>query len=462
VVEPGGCDAVLTADVDGQVIVQGLGYTHDDGLDHSGETLCIPSGTYQHLDFNGLQGSEGRPVRITNCGAGQVVVDGAGLNSTLEAHGSRYLHLTGTGDPSEEHGFLLRNAGAGRMGIDMQQGVSDVEVDHFEIEGPAYAGIAIRNYPYCDAELGRDLFTQYDTRIHHNYVHDVDGEGLYIGPSHYHKESSPTSEGCAGIPEAALRGVQVHHNTVEDVGRDGIQVGGAIEELAIYNNVIRRYALLGDYGHIGGLQINPGSVGRIYANRIESGEGGLPDNAIQFAGGEDGPTYLYNNVLVGSKIPFVALSRMGGLESPVHLLNNTMVSRDGGGMPLYLYCDAERVQEFSVTNNVFTAHEHAGNFLFSDGDGQVWSKIVDSNSANCLINGDQYDNDLDENQQIPGNLYLQDPTEVGFVDFEGGDLHLEGTSEAVARGENLSAIFTEDFDGEDRGDGPYDLGAYRY
>jgi hypothetical protein len=358
------------------------------------------------------------------------------------------------------------NPGAGRMVIDMQQGVSDIEIEYFEVAGPAYAGIAIRTYPYCDAEHGRDVFTQYNTFIHHNHVHDVGGEGLYIGPSHYFLEHSPTSdESCApGIPEAALRGVEVHHNTIEDVGRDGIQVGAAIEGMRIHNNVVRRYGLSGDYGHTGGIQINPGSVGRVFSNHIESVSGGTTDNAIQFAGGEDGPTYLYNNLIVGTKTAFIALSRMGNADSPVHFLNNTVLnSHAEGSHTMTLFCSETWVQDFTFKNNIFANYDLVGSYIYTSSTGEIWTALVGGGSASsCPINGRVHENDLDENQKIAGNLYVQDPTEVGFVDLVTGDYHLDSTSPAIGTGENLGDIFTEDFEGHERGDGAFDMGAYKY
>jgi len=351
------------------------------------------------------------------------------------------------------------------MGIDMATGASDIEVDYFEITGPAYAGIAIRSYPYCDETLGREVFTQYNTIIHHNFVHEIDGEGFYIGPSHYYEETSPTStDECApGIPEAALRVVEVYHNTVEDVGRDGIQVGAAIEGMSIHHNLVRRYALAGDSGHIGGIQVNPGSVGRVFANLIMSADDDVADNAIQFAGGEDGPTYLYNNIIVGTSTAFMALSRLGNEDSEVHFLNNTVVSEPEGGKTLTLFCDDTWVQDFFFQNNIFTDYAHVGNYIYTDSSDQVWTALVgNGNAANCPLNGLVHENDLDENHELDGNLYLQDPTEVGFIDRDGGDYHLAQTSPAVGTGEDLSAIFTDDFDGNDRGDGSFDMGAYRY
>ncbi|MGB0640852.1 MAG: putative metal-binding motif-containing protein [Myxococcota bacterium] len=466
VVEEGGCDLIIEPNSDNQILLQGSGYWADDGLDHSGELVCIPSGNYSHLNFSGLRGTAEAPVTITNCGEGQVVVDAEGAYPALNAHAAQHLHLTGTGDPAQPFGFVVKNPGPGLAVVDMKDGTSDIELDRFEVMGPAYSGIAIRTYPYCDPTLGRDEFTQYNTRIHHNYVHDVSGEGLYLGPSHYHSDTSPTStEDCApGIPEAALRGVEVHHNTVEDVGRDGIQVGAAIEGMFIYNNVIRRYALADSYGHIGGIQINPGSVGEIFGNRIESAVDGPLDNAFQYAGGEDGPTYLYNNLIVGTQTPFIALNRMGNETSPVYFLNNTVVSRRSEhSKTMALFCSDTWVRDFVITNNIFTNYDLIGSYKWGDEEIGIRTSLIGSDFAeNCLINGLVYGNDLDENQKIEGNLYLQEPEDVGFVDFSGGDFHLTEDSEAVDAGEDLSDFLNTDMDGTERRFGPFDMGAYEW
>ena len=55
----------------------------------------------------------------------------------------------------------------------------------------------------------------------------------------------------------------------------------------------------------------------------------------------------------------------------------------------------------------------------------------------------------------------QDPTLVGFVDYAGGDYHLDANSSAVGTGLDLSHLFTDDFEGNDRGTGiPFDMGAF--
>ena len=40
---------------------------------------------------------------------------------------------------------------------------TDSPLEHIEVSGPAYSGIAIRTYPYCKAEFARGSFTQRNT-----------------------------------------------------------------------------------------------------------------------------------------------------------------------------------------------------------------------------------------------------------------------------------------------------------
>ena len=63
------------------------------------------------------------------------------------------------------------------------------------------------------------------------------------------------------------------------------EVGAAISGVLIYNNIIRRFALNQDYGHVSGLQLNPGTVGRVYGNQIIS-EQSLSVTGILYSGGK--------------------------------------------------------------------------------------------------------------------------------------------------------------------------------
>ena len=485
VVEPGGCDVILSA-IDNpssafhNYIMPSPGSPI--GTAYAGQTLCIPSGNYSGVYLYGLQGTANAPVVVTNCGEGQVVIDG-NASGAFDVDDGQYLKFTGTGDPDQLYGFVVQNAGTGRASVRVKGddvGVTDIEIEFFEIMGPAYTGITVSNYPYCNPDLDRSVFTQANTLIHHNYIHDIrndvgenGGEGIYIGTSHYFMSESPTSSGCTtGYQDASLRGVQVYENIIEDTGRDGIQVGAAVEDMAIYHNTIRRYALAEDFGHVGGIQVNPGSVGHIYANFIESDANTTSETAIQFAGGEDGPSYIYNNVITGASISLAFLTRMGNESSPVYVHNNTFINRyesptegvsSTGTYTLYLGCGfdgSSTTQDFYITNNIFTNYGSVGSYIYGVV-GSHYSKYFSDDG--CLINGMAYGNNLDENLKLPGNLYLQDPNEVGFVDYASGDYHLDSGSPAMDAGEDLSHLFTDDFDGANReNNGNFDMGAFEF
>jgi hypothetical protein len=267
---------------------------------------------------------------------------------------------------------------------------------------------------------------------------------MYIGTSHYQKTTPMAyAASCPSTPylEPALQNAKVYRNILEDIGRDGIQVGAAISGMEIYDNVVKRYALTESYGHIGGIQINPGSVGKVYNNWIESA-GGVAENAIQYAGGGDGPLEIYDNIILKTKLPLMIL---GHLLSPNHATifrNNTIVS-DGGSL-LYFFCYSGLLSTGSphpitVQNNIFVGYDRIGSFIYTDGAGKSWYKIFDQGSNYCPINGATYGSNLEENLKIPGNYYSTSVSDAQFMDSVNGDYVLKVTSPAIGKGADYVA-----------------------
>ena len=196
------CDYILTPNAKGHTdyfIVTG-----DDDNDYAGKTLCIPTGTYRAISLLQVHGIPGSPVIITNCG-GPVVFDGRDW-TPIGGKGSRYVRLTGSssvgggsgGGSSGDSKYGIVSTNSATHGVHFDEGCSDIEVDHIETHTNGYAGIVIRTYPRCGGtcSYNEDLgvcsrgggFVQNNTLVHHNYIHDVPGEGLYIGTSHYHMD----------------------------------------------------------------------------------------------------------------------------------------------------------------------------------------------------------------------------------------------------------------------------------
>ena len=119
--------------------------------------------------------------------------------------------------------------GSGQFGIWIQNGYSSDEValtvygaatgfelDHLEISDGGFAGIMVKQEGgTADME---DLF------IHHTYIHDVGGEGMYLG------STNPD-------PQHQLNRVVVEHNTVLRTHAEAFQAGQLGPGIEVRNNV---------------------------------------------------------------------------------------------------------------------------------------------------------------------------------------------------------------------------------
>jgi hypothetical protein len=357
------------------------------------------------------------------------------------------VHVTGTGDPSVRYGIEQRNANL--HGVSFDYGATDIEIDHLEVHHNGYLGIGVQAYPRCDGLHHRGNFEQRNTLVHDNYVHHATtGEGMYIGSSHYELDvPSGYILDCpeTGYLEPPLINVRVYDNLVEDVGRDGIQVGAAIHGMEIAHNVVRRYAILHDYGQVGGLQINPGSVGLIHHNRIESFEGDVDGTAIQYAGGNTEDTEIYDNVIVGSPTPFLTLGYMIDDTHQTSFHHNTIVDRlvalpngmHNHPLALDLYCNAmlptATPHRVSMLDNIFVGYDWIGPFVYNDGTDD-WFKIFDSHASLCPIDGVVYESAREPDVTVQGNFFSHDVADAQFVDAAAGDYHVSSGSPAAGMG----------------------------
>lgn len=278
-----------------------------------GSTIGIRGGERKSLIIRNFFGTKEQPYVFINCDA--QVIAGDEL-PTIKLHSSNHIRLTGTGS-ADTYGIKISK---GRpFGIVAELAASNIEIDHVEITGVKGPAISARTRPVCDGSTNRGTFTQENTVLHHNYIHDVGGEGFYIGGSHWHTQF-PEHPDCPDktLLEPELKGVLIYNNIVENVGQDGIQVGGAVEDCKIYNNKVYNYGLKNITIHQSGIQINPGTTGEIFSNFIKGGTG----SAI-FLNGFDNK--VYSNIIVNCARDGI---RIGDRNPPsgksYSILNNTM------------------------------------------------------------------------------------------------------------------------------------------
>ncbi len=285
-----------------------------------GDVFCIKAGKYGFFRFIGFEGTEEKPLIFKNCG-GKVVINDKQY-AGIEFQNSKHIHLTGTGDDNIEYGIKVEHSLT--VGVSMNNFTTDVEVNNVELTDLGFAGIIGKTDPQCEAVEGYDEFVMQNLIFHHNYIHDIGGEGFYIGFTGNYEKGKNEFKDC---PEKYLFGHQVHHvkiydNKLVDIGWDGIQVSLGTKDVEIYNNYVENPGTDNNPSQSSGIQFGSGTVGRIYGNTIIGGSG----NSITNHG--LGPVYIYNNLIINSGVRGIYNDRQYAIAPGYgyYIANNTIIS----------------------------------------------------------------------------------------------------------------------------------------
>lgn len=254
-----------------------------------GDTLCIEGGTRRLLQIKHLLGDSLNPIVIIN--KGQVIINNTDFYYGFKIHNCQYFKLTGTGSPDITYGFRITGTGAQAPGLHITGLSSDFEVEYIEVCSTGFSGIMSKSDPSCDYSTNRENFLQKNVRIHHNYIHDVAGEGMYIGNSFY--RGFAKSRKCMGdtLFPHEIWSLRVYNNKIENTAWEGIQIGCASKDVQVYNNIIQNFGLDKMSGQNNGLQIGEGTTGLFFNNIIRTGNG----NGIIVLG--QGQILIYNNYI---------------------------------------------------------------------------------------------------------------------------------------------------------------------
>ncbi len=226
-----------------------------------GDVVCVQAGARDFLRFYDVVGTPSSPVLIRNSG-GRVLIDNPDRGYGLTFSGSRYFRLTGTGS-EETYGFSVR---ATRTGPDYSascvsvEGLSrDYEIDHLEIFDCGFAGMNLKTEPTCDLSANLGNFVQTNSRVHHNFIHDTHGEGIYFGSTGYGGREYQCDGQATTLYPHTHEGVWIHDNLIFDTGWDGLQVGVSPKDCFIYRNAILRVGLSMEQYQMQGIQIGGAS-----------------------------------------------------------------------------------------------------------------------------------------------------------------------------------------------------------
>jgi hypothetical protein len=388
-----------------------------------GSRICIPAGTRKQLTLLNIKGSSISPVIIKNCG-GRAIIDGSNYNThAFVFSNSSYFRVTGTGNSNYYYGIKIINAGSSAV---VGSGLStDMEFDHVEVDRAGFAGFLVKTDPGCDMKAARGNFIQYNTFIHDNLITNTDGEGLYIGSSFYLGGHSVTCNNVSTkILPHEVKGLRVYNNIVRDTGWDCLQVGSATSDVEIYNNSLIGCGILDVSSQNLGMQINPGTTGRIYNNYIEGGAHGIQVQGI-------GDNIIYNNIIINPKSDGIITTGA----------TNALITGKGYHVENNLIINPSRYGFYLLTPNN-TGSTFRNNIVI----GSIQTIRSTSSSINFVVSNNLNNSDI--------NYYK-------FKNYARKDFHYSFDSPMIDAGMNNGVA--KDFDGVSRPQGlGYDIGPYEF
>lgn len=391
-----------------------------------GEVICIDGGTRKELQFKNISGTTEKPIIVQNCNSKVTIKSEA--NYGILFKNSKHFHLSGKGS-SDTYGIYIQETDL--MGITVTGFSTDFEINNIEISNVGFAGIIAKTDPVCGQEDLRH-FVMKNVILHHNYIHDVAGEGIYLGYSWYPSRTIDCSGNSTTLYPHKVTDVDIHHNIVERTGWDGIQVGSAIANIKVHHNTIDNYGLEKISSQDNGMQIGVGSTGDWYNNKITNGQGSGGNGIINIG---QGNSTIFNNIITNTK-------------------GNGIYVNDKGYNSDQAY--------YRAFNNTIVAPGL---------DGIFFSMKFTSNSKNMIANnivcnpGRKYFSFHSSYVSGSNNSEISDLTQVKFVNDAAGDYRLQEGSPEINTGSDLSAYgVTFDFNDNVRDTkiDAYDRGAFEY
>lgn len=243
---------LLTASVSAKKISVPVDRNYENGknFDYApGDTLLLEPGRRPLFHLKHFHGTADKRVVVMNDGGKVFIGKEHYYGFTIDS--CSHLHVTGTGDPGSRHGIVVDGTAQG-VGFGIGGLSTDIEVDHMEICSTAFAGIMAKQDFGGSPPTPVPVFE--GLSIHDNYIHDVGGEGMYIGET-----KSPGME---------FRRVRIYNNVVVRTGWDLFQIANAVEDIEVSNNVFYMGGLQNEKYHQNGIQLGDNTVGSYYNNIV--------------------------------------------------------------------------------------------------------------------------------------------------------------------------------------------------
>ena len=246
-----------------------------------------------------------------------------------------------------------------QAGIFLLNGTSDTELFEVEISDTGFAAISAKTDPTNkNPWFWHGNFEQDNLIMHHSYMHDTAGEGVYLG--YFTNEESDavysgenvTFENLAGEQVTYIKGntykklahamnhTRIYRNRFERLGLDGMQLSNAINSEVCYN-IVEKGGLKNEVDQASGISLQS-MDGRIY-NNIVTGFNG--------PGMQLGPLTdleVFNNI-ISTDAEYDAIQFIWSLKSPAQ-------NPSGGDSGVI-----NDVMQVKIHNNVLVAGRYTAN-----------------------------------------------------------------------------------------------------
>ncbi|MEL6134512.1 MAG: right-handed parallel beta-helix repeat-containing protein, partial [Bacteroidota bacterium] len=328
-----------------------------------------------------------------------------------------------------------------------------VEIAHTEIDSTFSNAILCRAAPQCDGSTTRETFLMEDIRIHDNFIHDVNGEGVSVGSIFYANGKTVYCSGSATtILPHLIDGVRIYQNEIQRAGLEGIQVFSASHDVEVYQNSISYYGQRNQGGENAGIHVGTGTTGRFYANTVKDGNGtGIEIHGL-------GNITVDNNQIIRAGENYFpenqSLEAHGILVDDgstqannfYHFINNTIISPKTDGIRFASTLSAQN----QIQNNLIVAP------------GAYEKYNIDSTSTQA---NDAYVY-LTANQDIglTSNYFTLTNTNLGFINASEDNFALSASSQLIDAGTPLTShVISTDFVGVQRETNlSTDIGAFEF
>lgn len=361
-----------------------------------GDTITLAGGVRGRLSIENCTGSASAPIVIRNDvnGSGPTVIQNtSGDGFVFQCYNCKNIVIDGTGKwqaaPSgRTYGIKVLQKGGGSPAafVKLNGRSSFMTIRGVEVDGkwPSLSsngvGIDVNDHT-VDAASNPGVWRE-GILIEKNYVHAVEGEGMYVGPNFKQGD----------LP---LRNIEIRDNIVENTGWDGINLKMAVDgSNSIHHNILRRTGSSKD-----------GSSGQHYGIALYESTGAIYNNWVEEAG-ESGITHymhylpksygvqqseIYNNVVIrpGATGPLagngiVSASSDGATATSPRIYSNTIVGARGAGIRVGTDASGGYVRDNIVVDSKDTAISAPSSIAQA-------SNLVGSASKAMFIDADHLD-----------------------------------------------------------------------